>query len=284
MSGKTMIVIGVLALASACSSPYEVGKSVGVDAPATASAETSQQVLDRRIAKDAEPMEFKDEATRGRAVRDFNYAWPKEASAIPGLVSLLMQRRDEALVAQKSEWESALAEFGDSDCVSCVNRGFGTTWEALADLPRFLSLSAERYAYTGGAHGNSDFDALVWDREANNGLGEGLDPLDLFVGEYEFGETVRGPYCEALIAKQNERRGNAGMADAEMLAACPALDELTIIVGSSNGQTFDRIGLLAAPYVAGSYAEGPYEVTLPVTERVLQAVKPEYLDAFSIAE
>jgi len=55
-----------------------------------------------------------------------------------------------------------------------------------------------------------------------------------------------------------------------------------VLLGSSDRKAFNRIGLLAAPYVAGSYAEGTYEVTLPVTPAVLQAVKPEYKAAFAL--
>jgi hypothetical protein len=40
----------------------------------------------------------------------------------------------------------------------------------VADLPRFLSLSATLYVYTGGAHGNGTYDALVWDRQAQQAL------------------------------------------------------------------------------------------------------------------
>jgi CRP-like cAMP-binding protein len=58
--------------------------------------------------------------------------------------------------------------------------------------------------------------------------------------------------------------------------------ELTLLLGSSNGRTFDRIGLIADPYVAGSYAEGPYDVTVPITQAVLDAVKPAYKEAFSL--
>ena len=55
-----------------------------------------------------------------------------------------------------------------------------------------------------------------------------------------------------------------------------------MLLGSSNGRTFDRIGLIAGPYVAGPYAEGTYEVTLPVDMAVLDAVKREYDGAFSL--
>ena len=55
----------------------------------------------------------------------------------------------------------------------------------------------------------------------------------------------------------------------------------TLILGSRNHKTFDRIGFLIAPYEAGPYAEGSYEVTLPVTPAVLAAVKPEWRGAFA---
>lgn len=57
--------------------------------------------------------------------------------------------------------------------------------------------------------------------------------------------------------------------------------ESTIILGSSNGQQFDRIGVLIAPYQAGPYSEGDYEVTLPVTRAVLAALKPQYRSVFA---
>ena len=44
---------------------------------------------------------------------------------------------------------------------------------------RFLSLSADMYFYSGGAHGNSGFDALVWDREGQ----AFFDPKALFRSE-----------------------------------------------------------------------------------------------------
>ena len=55
----------------------------------------------------------------------------------------------------------------------------------------------------------------------------------------------------------------------------------TLILGSANGQTFDRIGVLIAPYEAGPYAEGEYEVTLPVGAAVMRALKPQYRTSFS---
>ena len=71
----------------------------------------------------------------------------------------------------------------------------------------------------------------------------------------------------------------AGSAD--MFDECIDPVAETVILGSSNGQSFNRIGILVPPYEAGPYAEGDYEVTVPVTSAVLAAVKPEYRSSFS---
>ena len=55
----------------------------------------------------------------------------------------------------------------------------------------------------------------------------------------------------------------------------------TVLVGSSNGKTFNRIGVWFGPYVAGPYAEGAYELTFGVDKAILDAVKPAYKAAFS---
>ena len=57
-----------------------------------------------------------------------------------------------------------------------------------------------------------------------------------------------------------------------------------MLLGSSNGATFDRIGFQIAPYEAGPYAEGTYEITLPVDGAVMRALKPQYRASFSIPD
>ncbi|MGB7369728.1 hypothetical protein [Erythrobacter sp.] len=268
-------------LLAACSSPEEMGRDVGVErsASATPADESALDRLERRTARGAKPSNFSDDAKDGEAAREFDYSWPAAVSAIPPLVTQLSRDRDEALAQQKTEWREARAEFGSSDCVSCVNRGYETTWEVVADLPRFLSLSATRWVYSGGAHGNIYYSTLVWDRQAD----AAIEPVDLFKSSGALFAAVRDRYCEALDRQRAEKRGDFS-GNAGIFSECPALEELTVLVGSSNGETFDRIGLIAAPYVAGAYAEGTYEVTLPVDAEVLGAVSPEYRESFSARE
>jgi hypothetical protein len=144
----------------------------------------------------------------------------------------------------------------------------------VADLPRFLSLSASFYEYSGGAHGNGAYDALVWDRRAR----AAIDPKAMF-NPAALQQALGAQWCARLKAERKERLGENYSDDS--VFPCPAIKDLTVLVGSSDKRAFNRIGLLAAPYVAGSYAEGSYEVTLPVTAQVIAAVRPQYKAAFA---
>ncbi len=279
-------VLAALALA-ACSSPEEVADDVGVaqntptppTPPEVAESGSAQDDLERRTAAGFKEVNFTDNENAEGASRDFQYSWPAQVSAIPGLARQLQQRRTQALAEQKQAWRGTLEEFADSECNSCKTDSYGKTWQVVADLPRFLSLSANHYVYAGGAHGNYWFDTLVWDRQANDGEGEALDPYALFTSTAALHDAVRTPYCEGLKTEQAKRRGT--VEDGGYFSECPKLNQLTLLLGSSTGKSFDRLGLLAAPYVAGPYVEGDYEVTVPVTQAILDAVKPEYRAHFS---
>ena len=262
------------ALLAGCSSPEEVAKGTGVAAQASASAAPAA------TAAAAAPgaVAFTDNQGKDDAAREFSYSWPAEVSAVPALARRLTAERDKLLAEQKAEWEEAKREFAGEDCVACINRSFEKSWEVVADLPRFLSLSATFYVYSGGAHGNGAFDALVWDREAQ----AFFDPKALFCSEAALQDALGETWCKALKAERMKRLGEDYYEDG--IFTCPAIADLTVLAGSSDKRRFDRIGLLAAPYVAGAYAEGSYEVTLPVTPKVLAAVKPEYKAAFALGK
>jgi len=265
-----MLSAGLAAVVAGCSSPEEGAKAGLPTATATAATATA--------AATAGPVAFTDNSRKDAAVREFAYSWPAEISAVPALTQRFTTERDKLLAEQKTEWEQSLAEFAADDCGGCVNRSFEKTWEVVTDTPRFLSLSAKFYAYSGGAHGNTAYDALLWDREAK----AALDPKALFRSEAALQEALGEAWCKDLKAERMKRLGENYSEDG--IFTCPPIADLTLLPGSSNKQSFDRIGLLAAPYVAGSYVEGTYEVTLPVSAKVLAAVKPEYTAAFALAK
>ena len=157
--------------------------------------------------------------------------------------------------------------------------GYWIGWKVVTDLPGWLSLSTEVDSFEGGAHPNHAFDAMVWDKAA----GQRRDAADLFISKQKFSSVIRAEFCRQIDKQREEKRGEpVNRGSEELFNDCIDPLDSTVILGSSNRRTFDRIGVLVAPYEAGAYAEGSYEATLPVTAAVLAAVKPEFRSSFSV--
>lgn len=264
-----LFLISLLLSSAACKQGPQDEPAEPAQAEATASAADEMP--------EAKAVKFENDASKGGGNREFAYSWPAEVSAIPELAAQLQADLDRDLAEQQAEWEAALAEdFGD--CITCISRGYQTEWKVVADLPDWLSLSAELYIYTGGAHGMTGLESLVWDKRNERGF----DAAELFVSTVALETALGAKLCDALDRERAKRRGAPVVRDGEWSTDCPGLEDSTVLVGSSNGKTFDRIGIYFGPYTAGAYAEGPYELNFPVTASVLDAVKREYASAFSV--
>lgn len=209
----------------------------------------------------------------------FEYAYPETAGRIPELAALLDRRGDAAkqeLIDQAEEGKEAAEDSG----FPYNAYSFSQEWQVVADVPGYLSLSSEETTYLGGAHGNYATRTLVWDRKS----ARALRPRDMFTSLDALESVLGDRYCEQLNQQRAKKRGEAVPAETEdPFDACPSFSDLVILLGSRRGKAFDRIGLLADPYLAGPWAEGKYEVTLPVTPAVIEAVRPEYAKAFAAA-
>ena len=207
---------------------------------------------------------------------EFDYSYPAEAGRIRELKAWLDEdgaKLRTQLMADAREGQAAAKEGG----FEYHTYASGKKWLKVAETPRFLSLSAELYDYTGGAHPNHGYDALVWDKRARRRLA----PLDLFVSAAAFDAALQPKFCDELDKERSKRRGEPVKRDGSMFYDCIKPSEQTAILGSSNGKLFDKIGILIGPYAAGPYVEGDYEFTFPVTAKLLAAVKPEYRAAFA---
>ena len=128
-----------------------------------------------------------------------------------------------------------------------------TGWQLVTEIPGWLSLSASMGSYAGGAHPNHWFDALLWDKAA----GRRREASDLFRSKAALSQAIRQDFCRELDKQREEKRGAPVVRDKdEMFSDCIDPADNTIILGSSNRKSFDRIGILVAPYEAGPYAEG----------------------------
>jgi hypothetical protein len=207
----------------------------------------------------------------------FDYAVPASAAAIPALAAWLEEDRErvEAKVAQDS---AAFRRERAADGAPFRKYESTTDWRVVTNTPRLLSIAAETYDYIGGAHGSPGFRSLVWDKQA----GERLAATDLFTSPAALQSAAGAAFCTALDAARAKRRGVPVKRDATSFNACPKVAETVVILGSTNRRAIDRIGLLVPPYVAGPYAEGSYDLTLPVTPALLSAVKPDYRNTFAL--
>jgi len=205
----------------------------------------------------------------------FAYAYPAEVAAIPRLRAMLDK---EAKTLRARTARNAAAARRDSVGAAYPFHRYDQdkTWKVVTRTPGFLSLSYEAYSFTGGAHGNPSTGALLWDKAR----GARLDPIAVFTSPAALERVVAPVYCARLKAER-ARRLAPYKDTGDLFSRCPPLSDLTLLLGSTNRRHIDRIGLIADPYVAGSYAEGQYEVTLPVTPAILATVKPAYRAAFA---
>ncbi len=158
-------------------------------------------------------------------------------------------------------------------------RGWGATreWKIVTETPRFLSLSVDGYDYSGGAHGMPWSGGLLYDKVTH----QRIKPITLFTAPAALSRVIRADFCRLLDKERVKRRGEP-VDRKDMFGECIDPVESTVILGSSSGRAFDRIGVLVGPYAAGSYAEGSYDLTLPVTPAIVAQVKQQYRTAFAV--
>jgi hypothetical protein len=208
---------------------------------------------------------------RNSSVLEFTYQYPAEAKAIPTL-----DRRFRAEIAKQYPRHLKLARY-DKKTYKQEGRGsvtdfYSKIWSNAGETARLLSLQYEHGTYTGGAHPNTDYGALLWDRKRNREIGVSR----LFMRSPAFESLTRERYCNALNQERRKRRE-----DEKLDLPCPKYADLAIApVDRNESGRFDTIAFVASPYTAGPYAEGKYDIALPVTSTLIAAMKPEYRSSF----
>lgn len=257
-----------LALAAACALPGIA--ACQQEAPAEGKA-------DARPAKpeDAAPVNFERETPAFA----FTYAYPPAAKALPKLVAILESERDAALAELEKQATEAQQDAKANDYPFNPHM-LGISWTTTGDNAQLLAMMAEISSFSGGAHGNTGYDALIWDKKAERRI----TLADAFTNGAAALEPMRQAYCDALNGERMTRRGEIiGEAD-DMFNTCPPFSDLAVVPYSGGDGSFDRIMFVAAPYVAGPYAEGIYEISIALPQAALDKVKPEYRGAFIAIE
>lgn len=203
---------------------------------------------------------------------DFEYSWSPEVGAVPALVRHFTkdmreeQRRMLTEAREAREAKDAILPF--------AQRSFYRDITTAGRTSRFLSLKIETYSFTGGAHGTTYSEPFLWDREGRRAIA--FDAL--LTDKNAKVRLLRSVFCHRLHTVRTRRNGQemSGVFD-----QCPKLSELTIVPAAEGHRgRFDVIRLVADEDVAGSHAEGAYDIPVPVTAQLVAAIKPQYRSSF----
>lgn len=219
----------------------------------------------------------------------YEVSYPAEVGAIPELRQTYDESFEEGLDADRNLTRSVW--------ISQRQNGFRFTpqfytyrHEVVANLPDWLSLSSRSWVGADSATDDPHFGGTLWDKAAKRQY----DPIDLFVSKDRLNcaivepvvarlERETQPLRKALLERRREQLRDAASPDPCMIPAVFAL-----ILGSSNGERFDRIGVMVQPLSAGTErrprSAHAIELTLPVTPVIYDAVKPEFRSAFAVAD
>lgn len=196
--------------------------------------------------------------------------WPRQADDIDALRQVFeeLAETSERKLKELAHREAALTKSPEPVSVTAITRIAG-------DDGRLLSLLTEGYFHFGGAHPVPGRAALLWDRKS----GAEISMTDLFAKAMA---DLRAPYCAALDAERAKRSDWVPGSEEKYLGLyeCPDFDLLAVAPIGDPGQKFDRIRIIASPYVAGPYSDGDYVVTFPVTAEVIALIDSGYRSAF----
>lgn len=167
------------------------------------------------------------------------------------------------------------AEFGENAAAEYREYGSGEYWRAhalsLSDHLAYagtevVSVLRSRYMDQGGAHPNVDYRSWLWrvgDAERAGGL---LGLGDLFV-EGGPGDPFVKAWVSALMDEKRRRLGEQeNLFEEDIARAAGALAERPFTLAPSTEPGFaGGIVIHHAPYDVGSYAEGGYDVLVPLS-------------------
>lgn len=199
-----------------------------------------------------------------------------DTPALPNTVPLLQGRFASLEQSARSEFDEGRAELAELGSAAAANYYHEERWVVTGSTDRLISLAGQISSYTGGAHGNTNFEAMIWDATSDRPIGV----IGLFTNRYHGLSMIDLPFCAGLREQQLERMGE--LSDDDFWAACPPHDQVAVTATGSEAGPFTEFNVRVAPYIAGPYAVGPFEVDIPMSAELLAAIKPEYRESFAL--
>ena len=150
---------------------------------------------------------------------------------------------------------------------------------AAGETGKLISLQRNSSEYTGGAHPNPAYGAVIWDKA----LKRFVQPAQLFRRGADL-SSLDQALCDAVNAARRGRNADAepiGLNETRGGWSCPrAVSTPFVLAPSTTPGKAGGLIFLIGPYQVGPYAEGGYEIAVSQTEfRALLA--PAYVDEFA---
>ena len=270
MPGRGAVLLaGAMALAACSGSAPDDGGNQSHNAAATRFVE--KMVGTPPATPPAKPFKVVDKTD----FLEFSYAYPTQAAAIP----FLADKFGKAAAASKAD----ALKMAQEDSKAAKQSGFpfhahslATAWTVSADTSRFLALQSQTYVFTGGAHGMTGYDAMLWDKRRSRET----SVKAVMTSPAAFGTAIRDRFCAALDQQRAQKRGAPVVRGDDDFTQCIDPMEQVVTLTSKDGKLIDGITVIVGPYSAGPYSEGSYEVPLPVDTAMRNAIKTEYQGAF----
>lgn len=146
------------------------------------------------------------------------------------------------------------------------------SWKVSAAGPKLVSLVGTWYDYSGGAHPNHGYRALLWHTAAKREMKR----AELF----RPASSADAAIDEALCRGVNDAREEKGLEPDETWPCPKFRDAEFALLPANAGGGFGGFLFLFDPYEIGSYAEGEYEVVLPQSV-VRPVLSPAWAGAFA---
>lgn len=202
---------------------------------------------------------------------DFRYSFPTIVGRFPALLAKIRADRK----AQYDEYLKAAREDAsdrkDEHDFPFNRYEFWRDWTVAGNVSPLLSLQSHIDDFTGGAHGNHRSLALLWDERRDTQVN--VDRL--FGGSAVLWKQIQPTFCRKLEEERRHRNTDS--------VGCPDRKELTILpVDSDFDYAFDSLRIIADPYVAGSYADGTFVISVPITPTLLKMIDSEYRETFEV--
>jgi hypothetical protein len=212
----------------------------------------------------------------------FAFVYPASAARIPALKAELSAQamRDQFRLAAEAE---ALAGRRAPGGLAIPILRYDAEWRVDAVTPELAAASAEIATYAGGAHGGIEYRAILVDRRDDRPI-RLVDLFEPNLFEHSLlGQRLRGmravqaAFCRALTALVRERLGEPA---AEV--RCPGIEVQPVTFVCGPRGRIETMRALLNLSIAGSRAQGAFEVDFPVDARMIGNMYRRYRVAFGL--